>query len=786
MPSTRGRKTRPPTKPDPGHAMRMYSSINPCLLLAVLAGPGPLAAQTTPPAAEPKEDELLNLSPFQVSASASDAGRYASLEATSAGRIRTNIMDSSQSVSVITSELIQDIAPGRILEAAQYVAGVTESTLPNSWERTTMRGFLAEGRTVDGITYGLYPSAGFQNIDPAIIDRLEVVKGPNSILAPQPTSPGGTINLATKQPQFRNSGLIYLQVGEFDANSGFLDMNRVLNDKVAVRFVGSVRHWDNWWNGAYVHSTTLMPALTYRFSKKTQGTFQYTYTDWDASNYLGLPIDPASGTTTEGRLLAGVPRDLKIYPDDAVRTTRQHELKLLFSTELGPGIQMRFAAAYNTSSLHNVQINTGTSTGGAGGNVDPLTGHWNPGVRYQPAPPYAPSPIVIQPTRIFTRGGVEQLADPRQFNLQNDYAYTLENDSLKAMTLAGFAWSDYHSDGNRSNTLTAPNFDIDHPIDPTWTRTRLGTPLNTVRRFLQGYVSEKVALFSNRLILNGALSWQDYYNSSENALTGSMTDASTSTVLPSYGVVIKPAGDAVSLFYAYTEQSSANLPSSGETEVPPLSTSVQDEIGARFKVWHNRLYFTVSHYAIVQDNFRTPNPRNLEVPTPVPLLPSLYLDREAVGWEYELRASPAQGLSIIGSYTHFTNRDPNNVEFRGVAEKAGAVLVSYAFDRAHVPVLDGVRIAIGANYLGARPGDTPANTYTVAAPDRLIPVQPSFYLGARTLVNLTVAYGSKHHWSVQANVDNLLDDEYLMAANSRYAVFPGTPRNIRVSFRYRF
>jgi len=175
------------------------------------------------------------------------------------------------------------------------------------------------------------------------------------------------------------------------------------------------------------------------------------------------------------------------------------------------------------------------------------------------------------------------------------------------------------------------------------------------------------------------------------------------------------------------------------------------------------------------------------VPPPQPLLPPLYTDRLAEGWEFELRANLSKSLAIIGSYTRFTNRDPNNVEFRGVAESAGSVLVSYAFGRESVSRLAGFRIAIGADYLGKRPGDTPTTTYTVAStPTNPIPNQPSFYLGARTLVNLTLAYDSKTHWAAQVNVDNLLDEEYLMASNIRNGVFPGTPTNVRVSVRYRF
>ncbi|MES1194439.1 MAG: hypothetical protein ABUL65_01005, partial [Opitutus sp.] len=65
------------------------------------------------------------------------------------------------------------------------------------------------------------------------------------------------------------------------------------------------------------------------------------------------------------------------------------------------------------------------------------------------------------------------------------------------------------------------------------------------------------------------------------------------------------------------------------------------------------------------------------------------------------------------------------------------------------------------------------------------PNQPSFYLGARTLVNLTLAYDRKH-WGVQLNVDNVFDEEYLMAAINRTSVYVGTPTNVRGTFTYKF
>lgn len=747
--------------------------------LAFLASAGSLAAQPAPASTE-KKDEVVVLSPFTVSAAAQTVGRYTSLESTSAGRVRVNIMDSSSNVSVITSEMIQDVGAGRLLDATKYIAGISESTLgSNANERTNVRGFQADGHTVDGFTYG-----GFMNLDPALIDRIEVVKGPNSILAPQPTSPGGTVNDATKKPQFRDFGAFNLQVGEFDANSAWLDMNRIVNDKMAFRAVASVRHWDNWWDDMYIHSVTLMPGLTYKFSDTAQLTFQYIYTNWESSLYLGLPVDPSAGTKTgTAKIIAGVPRDMSVYGPDIFRTDKQHDFKLLFTAKIWGGIDMRLNALYHKSSQYAPQLNTGNSTGGTGGNRDPLTGNYVPGMQYLSTAPWTGSPIATQPTRIFVRSGTDPRDDPRQTMVQNDYAYITENETLKSTTLVGFAYTQTINRNNTAYNISAPNFDIDNYTDVAWTRGTLNFLNQTSNRFMQGYVREEMAFFQNRLIVNGAMSKNYYRQRVHNMVSGVFRGMATDASLPSYGVVIKPYKDIFSAYYSYSEQSTSNAPSTTGAFVPALTSSKQNEFGLRTKIG-DQLYFTVSHFDIKQDNFSVPNPANLTTPPPNPLLPALFSDRKAKGWEYELRANPTKNLSIIANYTHFKNRDPNGVEFRGTAEKSGGVLASYSFDKG--TPLEGFRAAVGIDYIGNRPGDAASGLTAASTSSNVIPNQPSFYLGARTLTNLILSYQSKSNWSLQLNVDNALDKEYNMASINRSMIYAGTPRNFRLTYNVKF
>jgi len=74
------------------------------------------------------------------------------------------------------------------------------------------RGFATRGQTIDG-----FNSDAQINLDPIIVDRYEIVKGPNAILSPAGV-PGGTINLVTKKPVFGDFGFISGEVGRFDGD----------------------------------------------------------------------------------------------------------------------------------------------------------------------------------------------------------------------------------------------------------------------------------------------------------------------------------------------------------------------------------------------------------------------------------------------------------------------------------------------------------------------------------------------------------------------------------------
>ncbi len=735
----------------------------------------PAARPATAPASE-----VVQLSVFEVSAAAPN--RYQAAEVTSGGRLRTAIFDSPQTINVVTDALLKDVGAVRILDALKYVPGVTESTLPNGLDRITVRGFQIDGATVDGfydITQG--------NIDPLTIERIEVVKGPNAILSPS-GSPGGTINNVTRKPLFvapRHS--VRLEYGAFEAGSIEFDSTGRLGDansKFAYRILAAYRDFDSYYGNTSTKRHTLAPSLTYQFNPKSRVTVQAEFSDWKAGAYLGIPIDPSSGSTNTATLLAGVPFTRAIYADDLYRTDKRSTYRAIFTSDVTDELSVRVAARQTFFEMDNQGLNFAAPI--PGGARDPRTGLYTPGLVYGPGPTFTASPAPAQ-SRIFNRGGQRSTVTAKAQNFQNDWVYRAKVGDVQAVTNAGFAYNRRQPDGeqfviNENLTHTPLNFDgvIISPLTHTGV---INTRDFTSELSRQFYANESVTAFDGRVIVSGGVSKLDVSNSTRRLLPGATNHVviknKKNTV--NYGIVAKPVKD-VSLFYGHSENASPVATNLTPAGTPDFSVGSQDEFGGRVRLLNGRLQAGLTYFKIAQNAFSVPNPANLTVPAPIPPAPLLYSDREAKGWEFEATFEIVKGFTLIGNLTDFTNRDPNNIPFRGTAEKSSAAWARYEFLTGD---LKGFHVSLGTNWTDKRPGDSASGLTAASTPTNLIPNQPTFYLPARTLVDASFGY-TRAAWSLQANVDNVFDKKYLLASLSRNAVYAGPRINLRVSATYRF
>ncbi len=192
------------------------------------------------PAPAPADDELIMLPEFQVSTTA-DKG-YLAGNSVSATRVDTAIKDLPFSISAFTEQFIEDIGALELLDVASFAPGVTsgakEFTQGNN--RYSIRGFDGD------VTPQRNGFVGARYVDAANIQRVEVVKGPASLLYGQIT-PGGTVNYITKRPTEGNFTKIKGQIGTDSFWRTDLDANRrFFNGRVGARVVAAYENLNAW------------------------------------------------------------------------------------------------------------------------------------------------------------------------------------------------------------------------------------------------------------------------------------------------------------------------------------------------------------------------------------------------------------------------------------------------------------------------------------------------------------------------------------------------------------
>ncbi len=162
--------------------------------LALVVTTAATAQQTDKLSSGEKENEVIELTPFTVTAS-SDTGYGALLGTT--GRLATPYIDVPQSTSIITSEFLKDAMIFSNRDAVFFVPNVkSASAIYGGYVLRGISGGLSW--YIDGTTlYGNSP------LDVFFYDRIEIVKGP-STSAFGGADPVGFINHVSKKPQFKH------------------------------------------------------------------------------------------------------------------------------------------------------------------------------------------------------------------------------------------------------------------------------------------------------------------------------------------------------------------------------------------------------------------------------------------------------------------------------------------------------------------------------------------------------------------------------------------------------
>ncbi|MBH3386565.1 TonB-dependent siderophore receptor [Pseudomonas juntendi] len=233
------------------------------------------------------EDTGLQLEPISIDASASQSafapvpGYFAS-NASSATKTDRPILETAQSVSVVTAEQMADRKVDRVEDAVAYTAGVRvgASGLDPRFDTISVRGFdtTMAADFLDGLRQ---PGSGWLSLyqtEAYGLERIEVLKGPSSVMYGQ-ISPGGMINRVSKRPSLQARNEVQVQAGNYNHQQGQFDLGGKLDPAgdVLYRVVGVYRDAENYIEQLNNDVRMIAPSLTWQLDPDTSLTLLARY-----------------------------------------------------------------------------------------------------------------------------------------------------------------------------------------------------------------------------------------------------------------------------------------------------------------------------------------------------------------------------------------------------------------------------------------------------------------------------------------------------------------------------
>lgn len=257
--------------------------------LVALLGLVPVAPAQETPTATAAEDDLIVLSPFVVSTNSEEG--YYSPQALSGTRTRTALIDLPLNLTVFNENFINDIGARDLVDIVSFSSGVSGGgTAGSDLSNGDTLGFILRGQG------GFVPNRnGFRRlrlVDPVTISRVEILKGPSSVLYGQ-ASPGGSVNYITKRPVQRKIMSSTIRLGSYDFYKASVDVNvPTPNKNLAVRFVGSIEDSQSWMSRHRNQQTVLYPSMTWWIRPETTLTVEYESTKRRAEPQSSIPYHP--------------------------------------------------------------------------------------------------------------------------------------------------------------------------------------------------------------------------------------------------------------------------------------------------------------------------------------------------------------------------------------------------------------------------------------------------------------------------------------------------------------
>lgn len=274
-----------------------------------------------------------------------------------ASRLELAPLEVPGSVSVVSRELIVARGARTLDEAVRLAVGVVQGGAPGSPSQSSSRGFTGGFVTYlyDGQRVAV-PTMSARVQDTWNIERVEVLKGPSSLMAGDGAI-GGAINFVSKRPDRATpSGEALLSYGSWDSVRAAVGINRPLGDASAVRLDYSRQQTDGHahnrqrYDSLNVASTTLLgPGLVLDLSLQllSDNARPYQGTALVPREFAAEPLDVAGDAA--GRVVDRRMARINYNVDDAVMKADSAWSRATLGWTIAPGWKLSNAFSYYTA-----------------------------------------------------------------------------------------------------------------------------------------------------------------------------------------------------------------------------------------------------------------------------------------------------------------------------------------------------------------------------------------------------------------------------------------------------
>lgn len=590
-----------------------------------------------------------------------------------------------QVITTLSAPEIEKRHANSVNEILRYAPGVSTEVRGNTsyMSEYKIRGFTVDQEFYNGLQLPYNVTGNTKaRIDPLLIDSVDILKGPSSVLYGG-GSPGGLVNIQSKKPQREARTETGVNTGTRNLKEGYLDSTgQIADSDWNYRLLGKATENDDQPHTTRYENYLIAPSVTWQPDSKTRLTL-----DALAQNTPSLtPSNPLPLAYLRSKY-AGK-RD---YAGDEWSGFKQRQWMLgySFEHEFDSGWGFNQKARYFDVDTHQRSV----YATGAGSEV------------YQ-----------------LNRFAYTTDEDLKSFNIDNQVTKTVALGEWKHHLLAGFDYQKLNSHFHYRYASATPGIDMRNPDYSQIDDSALGlytAQKNRLSYQQNGYYLQDQVEFGG-LNLLGSLRYDDYRSVTTNYLqNGDKAWVSQDRVTKRLGALYA-FDNGISPFISYSEGFAPVSPQGTlvAKDVKP-TTSKQVEGGVKYLLADYATTFTASVFNIRQKNVVTSDPGFLNYRQTGEV--------ESKGAELSAISRPTDNLTLIANYayTHAINTEDDKYKGKRptqVPENAFNLWGDYTFENT---ALKGLMLGAGARYTG---------------PMEISPANDAGKLGGTTQYDLSASY----------------------------------------------